>query len=135
MNKNSVITGFKKFIAGFALVVSHAAIAIAGDVSCEIQQAEVLFSKCKICHQTTEGENHTIGPNLFGVYERQIGSVPGFKFSKAVRTAARSWNDENLDAFLRDPQVFLPRNKMAFSGLKRESERNAVICYLKTLRR
>lgn len=131
----SKLKQFLQAIAALTILASHPAAVIAGDGSCENQQAKQLFSKCKICHQTTENADHTIGPNLFGVYERLAGSVPGFKFSKAVRTSGKTWTKENLDAFLKDPQAFLPRNKMGFSGLKRDSERNAVVCYLKTLRR
>ena len=39
--------------------------------------------------------------------------------------------DENLHGYLEKPKKFIPKNKMAFPGLKKESDRNNVIAYLK----
>ena len=137
MKTSASRTGLKPFIqplGAFAILAFLPTAVLAEDDACDNEQVEQLFTKCQICHETAQNADHTIGPNLFGIYERQIGSVPGFKFSKAMRTAGKDWSEENLDAFLKDPQAFLPRSKMAFSGMKRDSERKDVVCYLKTLR-
>ena len=41
------------------------------------------------------------------------------------------WTDENLFKYLENPREFMPKNKMAFAGLKDEQERKDVIAYLK----
>ena len=42
------------------------------------------FKQCSICHQVAPGAN-SIGPSLAGVVGRKAGTVPGFKYSKAIR--------------------------------------------------
>jgi cytochrome c len=42
------------------------------------------------------------------------------------------WNPDNLSQYLADPKGFVPKNKMAFPGLKKPEERDNVIAYLKT---
>ena len=41
------------------------------------------------------------------------------------------WNEETLNAYLENPKGYIPKNKMAFAGLKKQDERAAVIAYLK----
>ena len=73
---------------------------------------EKVFAKCKACHVIDKPTNR-VGPSLMGVVGRQAGHVDGFKYSDAV------------------PKGFVPKNKMAFAGLKDEKDRQNVIAYLK----
>jgi cytochrome c len=41
------------------------------------------------------------------------------------------WDEETVDAYLANPKEFIPKNKMSFSGLKKEEQRADVIAYLK----
>ncbi|NDH27079.1 MAG: cytochrome c family protein, partial [Rhodobacteraceae bacterium] len=43
------------------------------------------------------------------------------------------WDEAALDGFLENPKKYLPGTKMSFAGLKKESQRDDVIAYLKTL--
>ena len=43
------------------------------------------------------------------------------------------WTEETLDAFLENPQAFMPRNRMAYPGDKNPDNRAAIIEYLKAL--
>jgi nitrite reductase (NO-forming) len=47
-----------------------------------------------------------------------------------MRDSKLTWDAATLDAFLTNPQKFLPKNKMAFPGLRSENERQNVIAYL-----
>ncbi len=40
------------------------------------------------------------------------------------------WNDETLHKYLENPRDFIPKNKMAFVGLKQQKERDDVVAYL-----
>jgi cytochrome c len=42
------------------------------------------------------------------------------------------WSEETLSAFLESPMQYLPGTTMPFAGLKKEDQRKALICYLKT---
>jgi cytochrome c2 len=43
------------------------------------------------------------------------------------------WTYENLDGFLKSPKDWLPGTKMGFAGLAKDTERAAMIAYLRTL--
>jgi cytochrome c2 len=41
------------------------------------------------------------------------------------------WNDDTLKQFLSDPHTFIPGDKMAFAGIKNQSQLDDLIAYLK----
>ena len=91
--------------------------------------AERAWNKCMACHSLEEGK-HGAGPSLHMLANRKAGSVEGFKFSKAFRKSGITWDAETLDAYLQNPMKYIPRNRMAFAGLKDDAERKALVCYL-----
>ncbi len=104
--------------------------ALAGDGDADA--GKKVFKKCKACHTVEEGGKHKIGPNLYGVMGRESGMADGFKkYSKAMKEAAIVWTDETLGEYLADPKGYIPKNKMAFKGLKKEKDRVNVIAYIK----
>ena len=79
------------------------------------------------------GEDKLPGPNLRGVVGRRAGTEPGFRFSPALLEAgARGlvWTQASLDAYLADPERFLPGTEMAMPGLREAVDRRDVIDYL-----
>lgn len=95
---------------------------------------ENVFKKCKICHQVGEGAKNQVGPMLNGVIGRKAGSLEGFAYSPAMKESGEKgtvWNDETLAKYIENPKDYIPKNKMAFVGLKQEKERADVIAYLK----
>ena len=111
--------------AGLLVAMSAAAMAV------DVEAGKKVFNKCKVCHSLAPGENK-IGPSLAGVIGRPAGSVEGFKYSDAMKNSGITWNEETLDKYLADPKGFIPGNKMAFAGLKKEEDRKNVIAYLKS---
>jgi cytochrome c len=92
------------------------------------------FAACAACHREASAEVPNPGPDLRRVVGRPAGSVPGFRYSRALRNAKRTWNEETLFAFLGDPQAAVPGNTMPFPGLPDEAERRDLIAYLKTFK-
>jgi cytochrome c len=91
-----------------------------------------IFNRCAACHDL--GEKNKIGPHLEGLFGRTAGSLPDFNYSPAMKEAGEKglvWNEETLDQYLTDPKGFIPKNRMAFAGLKKEDDRANVIAYLK----
>ena len=112
--------------AGLLAAVSGSALAD-GDAAA----GKKVFNKCKVCHSLTAGENK-IGPSLAGVVGRASGTVADFAYSDAMKGSGLTWDEATLDKYLADPKGFVPGNKMAFAGLKKEAERENVIAYLKS---
>jgi cytochrome c len=99
-----------------------------------IERGKALFGVCAACHPTAQDGSHAMGPNLRGVLGRKPGSVPGFRFSKAMAAQEGAWDKESLDAFLENPMKAMPNNAMPYPGVKNAADRKAVVEYLTTLR-
>ena len=89
-----------------------------------------IFKKCTACHSIAEGGANKIGPALWGVLGRPAGSVPGYKYSKAMTAHGKNWSFEEMNGFLTKPKDWVKGTKMSFAGLKKAKDRAAVILYL-----
>ncbi len=91
-----------------------------------------VFRKCKACH-VVDKEKNKVGPHLVNIVGRASGAVEGFKYSKAMAEADLTWNAETLAGYLANPKKYLPGNKMAFAGLRKEQQITDVIAYLESV--
>ena len=89
-----------------------------------------VFTKCAACHSIAEGGANKIGPALWGVIGRKAGSVPDYKYSKAMAGHGKKWSFEEMNNFLIKPKDWIKGTKMSFAGLKKPEERAAVILYM-----
>ena len=116
--------------AALAVFVSSGA-ALADDDAKLIKKGKKVYNKCKTCH-FIDKEKNKIGPHLVGIIGRAAGVVEGFKYSDALKNSGIVWNDEEILAYIEKPKEFIPKNKMVFPGLKKESQRLAVLAYIKS---
>ena len=89
-----------------------------------------VFKKCAACHSIAEGGANKIGPALWGVIGRKVGSVPDYKYSKAMAAHGKNWSFDEMNGFLIKPKDWIKGTKMSFAGLKYAKERAAVILYM-----
>ena len=98
--------------------------------SASVVDGKKVFKKCAACHTIAKGGGNKIGPALWGVLGRQAGSIPDYKYSKAMAAHGKPWSFEEMSGFLTKPKDWIKGTKMTFIGLKKETERAAVILYM-----
>jgi len=98
--------------------------------STSVAEGAKIFKKCAACHSIAEGGGNKIGPALWGVLGRPAGSIPDYKYSKAMAAHGKNWSLEEMNGFLIKPKDWIKGTKMSFAGLKKAKERAAVILYM-----
>ena len=96
----------------------------------DLAHGEKVFKKCAACHSINKGGKNNIGPALYNVVGRKIGSISDYKYSKALSEYEKEWNFEELNGYLIKPAKWIKGTKMAFAGLRKEKDRASVIIYL-----
>ena len=106
--------------------VDIAALMAMGDIT----SGEKIFKKCAACHSIVKGGKNKIGPALYNVVGRKVGDIADYKYSKALAAYDKEWSFEELNGFLIKPSKWIKGTKMAYAGLRKESDRASVIKYL-----
>ncbi|RYD45982.1 MAG: c-type cytochrome [Sphingomonadales bacterium] len=116
-----------------ALATSVLALTGLPSVATANQSASVVaetFAQCRACHTLTQGGRSVMGPNLFGVFGRKAGSLPGFAYSPALKASGMVWDARTLDAYLAAPTDKVPGTRMIVK-VADPARRAALIAYLK----
>ena len=96
----------------------------------DLATGEKVFKKCAACHSIVKDGKNNIGPALYNVVNRDVGSVSDYKYSKALSEYGKEWTFEELNGYLIKPTKWIKGTKMAFAGLRKEKDRASVILYL-----
>ena len=108
-------------------------VSVAAQAAGDVERGAQAFRACAACHTLVAGEHRT-GPSLAAVFGRRAGTAEGFhRYSDALRQSTVVWNEQSLDAWLRDPAAFIPRNAMVFRGLPDARVRGDLIAYLRAV--
>ena len=93
----------------------------------DAERGAKVFKKCQSCHNADNGGANGTGPNLWNVVGAKAGTHAGFKYSGALSGSDITWTYEELDSFLTKPTRYVSGTTMNFVGLKKETDRAAVI--------
>jgi cytochrome c len=108
----------KLLIVFVAAVLPGARAAIAQDSAA----GKAAFSKCQTCHAVGAGAKNKLGPELNGLDGREAGAAAGYQYSPALKNAGIAWAQASFTALMQNPRAKVPGNKMAFAGMKDQSE-------------
>lgn len=109
-----------------ALIATAAPSARAQDATA----GEAAFRKCLPCHAVGEQARNKVGPVLNGLDGRKAGTFPGYHYSTANKNSGIVWSKDEFLDYIRDPHAKIPGTKMAFPGLKNETEAEKLWGYL-----
>ena len=99
----------------------------------DAERGKLKFGPCRTCHYPEKGVGHNNGPSLWNIFNKRVGSQPGFEYySDALTQADFVWTPALMNVWLADPQRFLPGNMMMSLGIEDAQDRADVIEYLKT---
>ena len=92
--------------------------------------AEV-FKACVACHTLSEKEIPRAGPTLAGLYGRRIASLPGYRFSEALKRMDIVWTPETVaKLFELGPSTYTPGTKMPEQRIGSAQDRKALTDFL-----
>ena len=70
------------------------------------EKGETFIKKnCASCHDFNMPIKNKIGPSLANIFDRKIGSISDYKYSKVLTNMNESWNLSNLYLFLESPKI------------------------------
>ena len=102
--------------------------ALAQDI--DLAAGKSSFNKCLACHAIGEGAKNKVGPELNGLDGRKSGTAEGYSYSDANKNSGITWNEAEFKEYIKDPKAKIPGTKMAFAGIKKESEINDLWAYV-----
>ncbi len=100
------------------------------------EAGQAIFKQCMVCHTNDKGGSNKVGPNLWGIVAAKVARHQEFKYSDAMAKRGadgKTWTYEDLYRYIYSPKAFIPGNKMAFAGVKKDADRANLIAYLRTL--
>ena len=99
--------------------------AYAGDHGADV------FRACVACHTLTDKEVQRAGPTLAGLYGRKIASLPGYRFSDALKTMDIVWTPETVARLFEvGPSTYTPGTKMPEQRIGSAEDRRALTDFL-----
>lgn len=99
--------------------------AYAGDHGAEV------FRACVACHTLREGEGERAGPSLAGLYGRRIATLPGYRYSEALKRLDIVWTPETVaKLFEIGPSTYTPGTKMPEQRIGSAEDRKALTDFL-----
>lgn len=97
----------------------------------DLAAGEQSFRKCLPCHAVGPDARHKIGPLLNGLEGRVSGTIEGYNYTEANKKANIKWGEASFKEYITNPMARVPGTKMAFGGIRSETEIANLWGYLK----
>jgi len=99
--------------------------AYAGDHGADV------FRACVACHTLKPDEGNRAGPTLAGIFGRRIATLPGYRFSEALKKLDIVWTPETVaKLFEVGPATYTPGTKMPEQTIGSPEDRAALVRFL-----
>jgi cytochrome c len=97
----------------------------AGDHGAEV------FRACVACHTLRADDTNRAGPTLAGIFGRRIATLPGYRFSDALKQLDIVWTPETVaKLFEVGPMTYTPGTKMPEQKIGAAEDREALVKFL-----
>ena len=97
----------------------------AGDHGAEV------FRACVACHTLRADAINRAGPTLAGIFGRRIASLPGYRYSEALKQLDIVWTPETVaKLFEVGPMTYTPGTKMPEQKIGSAEDRDALVKFL-----
>ncbi|MGH6727048.1 MAG: c-type cytochrome [Pseudolabrys sp.] len=99
--------------------------AYAGDPGAQV------FRACVACHTLSPGEGNKAGPSLHGIFGRRIATLPGYRYSDALKHMNIVWTPATVaKMFEVGPMIYTPGTKMPEQKIGSAQDRQALVEFL-----
>ena len=99
--------------------------AYAGDPGAQV------FRACVACHTLSPDEGNKAGPSLAGIFGRRIATLPGYRYSEALKHMNIVWTPETVSKMFEvGPMAYTPGTKMPEQKIGSAEDRQALMEFL-----
>jgi cytochrome c len=99
--------------------------AYAGDPGAQV------FRACVACHTLSPDEGNKAGPSLAGIFGRRIATLPGYRYSDALKHLEIVWTPETVSKMFEvGPMAYTPGTKMPEQTIGSAQDRQALMEFL-----
>jgi len=100
-------------------------VAYAGDHGAQV------FRACVACHTLSPDEGNKAGPSLHGIFGRKIATLPGYRYSDALKHMNIVWTPETISKMFEvGPMTYTPGTKMPEQKIGSAQDRKALVEFL-----
>ena len=90
-----------------------------------------MFRACVACHTLSADDGNRAGPTLAGLFGRRIATLPGYRFSDALKKLDIVWTPETVaKLFEVGPATYTPGTKMPEQRIGSAEDRDALVKFL-----
>ena len=100
----------------------------------DVAAGENISKRCLQCHDFDQRRAATRSDPISGASSASITRTHAdYAYSAAMKALAdKTWDYDELNAFLTNPKAVVPGTKMAFAGLSKQNDRINLIAWLRT---